>query len=73
MAKKNSDTIKEVLRNISPNPQSAVVNTKTIRTWTKKHDDGSVETTTETKREFTIKPSKSGAKLGAIAGATLQG
>ena len=27
------------------------------------------ETVTETTRDFTIKPSKSGAKLGAIAGA----
>ena len=40
----------------------------TIRTWTRKRDDGTQETVTETKKDFTIKPSKSGAKLGAIAG-----
>ena len=72
MAKKNSDTIREVLRDI-PLGESVVGTTKTIRTWSKHRDDGSVEETTQTTREFTIKPSKTGAKLGAIAGAVAGG
>lgn len=45
----------------------------TIRTWTRKRDDGTPEIVTETTKDFTIKPSKRGAKLGAIAGAAAGG
>ena len=72
MAKKNSDTIREVLRDIHLG-ESLVGTTPTRTIWSKKHDDGSVEETTQTTREFTIKPSKTGAKLGAIAGAVAGG
>ena len=63
----------------------AISSTTTIRTWTRKRDDGIPETVTETKddwtpetvteikKDFTIKPSKTGAKLGAIAGAAAGG
>ena len=43
------------------------------RTWTRKRDDGTPETVTEIKKDFTIKPSKTDAKLGAIAGAAAGG
>ena len=74
MAKKDSMNLKEVLKNVDVGTTESLVGNTTTRTlWSKKHDDGSVETTTETKREFTIKPSKSDAKLGAVAGAVAGG
>ena len=70
---KANDTAKviwEACKNIGTN---ATTSTTTIRTWTRKRDDGTPETVTETKKDFTIKPSKTGAKLGAIAGAAAGG
>lgn len=59
---------KDVVKDI---PIGTSATTTTIRTWTKKRDDGTVETTTT--KDFTIKPSRSGAKYGAMAGAAAGG
>ncbi|MBQ3446719.1 MAG: hypothetical protein IJG37_03640 [Synergistaceae bacterium] len=68
---KASDTAKAVWEATKDIPiGTATSTTTTVRTWSRKHDDGTVETTTETTKDFTIKPSKTGAKLGALAGAT---
>ncbi len=62
----------EILDAIIENAKNGLPLTTTIyktRTWTEPRADGSIETITETKKDFTIKPSKTGAKLGALAGA----
>lgn len=69
MAKGKNEILNLITESIKGVAQQATETTYTTRTWTEPRADGSIETITETKKDFTIKPSKTGAKLGALAGA----